>query len=130
MRCIHQCYSPFFPSLSRSKFRQQPNAARLLHPDTPLARRRTRRKPMAVSSTALVLAAAASPAKSGDISVLLQTSAVLLFAYGIANFVVPEIISRDLQFDQTSKDDDSPSENDRSKGSESESESDSDSDSK
>ncbi|KAF3614196.1 putative rab3 GTPase-activating protein catalytic subunit-like, partial [Capsicum annuum] len=42
-----------------------------------------------------------SPAASGDLSVLLQTGAVMLFMYWIANFVVPQFILKDLQDDST-----------------------------
>ncbi|XP_059285246.1 uncharacterized protein LOC132038606 [Lycium ferocissimum] len=42
-----------------------------------------------------------SPAASGDLSVLLQTGAVMLFMYWIANFVVPGIVLKDLQDDST-----------------------------
>ncbi|KAK4341864.1 hypothetical protein RND71_037680 [Anisodus tanguticus] len=42
-----------------------------------------------------------STAASGDLSVLLQTGAVMLFMYWIANFVVPGIVLKDLQEDST-----------------------------
>ncbi|KAJ0046984.1 hypothetical protein Pint_04099 [Pistacia integerrima] len=54
----------------------------------------------------LVLAAT-SPPKSGDISVFLQTSAVMLLVYLIANFLVPSIISKSLELDEE-KEDSSP----------------------
>ncbi|KAG8386112.1 hypothetical protein BUALT_Bualt03G0115100 [Buddleja alternifolia] len=44
-----------------------------------------------------IFLAATSPPTAGKLSVLLQTSAVCLFAYWIANFVVPEMILKDLQ---------------------------------
>ncbi|KAK4355234.1 hypothetical protein RND71_024205 [Anisodus tanguticus] len=47
------------------------------------------------------LRAVNSPAASGDLSVLLQTGAVMLFMYWIANFVVPGIVLKDLQEDST-----------------------------
>ncbi|CAN4103999.1 unnamed protein product [Withania somnifera] len=47
------------------------------------------------------LRAVNSPATSGDLSVLLQTGAVMLFIYWIANFVVPEFILKGLQDDST-----------------------------
>ncbi|OWM81285.1 uncharacterized protein LOC116192044 [Punica granatum] len=61
--------------------------------------------------------AAASPAKSGDISVFLQTSAVLLGMYWIANFVVPDLISKYFGFDKVGQEDDQnkPNEDDSTK---------------
>ncbi|KAL2472955.1 uncharacterized protein Fot_48691 [Forsythia ovata] len=47
--------------------------------------------------------AAVSPAASPDLAVLLRTSALLLFAYWIANFVVPQIVYKDLQLDKTNE---------------------------
>ncbi|XP_057486418.1 uncharacterized protein LOC130772544 [Actinidia eriantha] len=111
MRCLH-CHSPFSPSFSHPKFIQPPNTSLLqltrTHPTKCLYKKNTSLK--AIHSSALVLATA----KPGDVSVLLQTSTVLLFVYWIANFVVPDILMKDLQSDQTSKDrkpnDDNPSE--------------------
>ncbi|XP_020092656.1 uncharacterized protein LOC109713103 [Ananas comosus] len=45
----------------------------------------------------LILAATNSPAAGGDVSVLIPISVVLLLVYWIANFVVPEMIMKDLQ---------------------------------
>nr|XP_009795292.1 PREDICTED: uncharacterized protein LOC104242020 isoform X1 [Nicotiana sylvestris] len=56
---------------------------------------------MSSSSSYFFIAAANSPR---DLSVLLQTSAVMLFMYWIANFVVPGIILKDLQDDSTTRD--------------------------
>jgi hypothetical protein len=39
-----------------------------------------------------------------DIMVFLGTSAVLVFMFWISNFVVPEMVLKDLQSDQTSED--------------------------
>ncbi|XP_059662469.1 uncharacterized protein LOC132308412 [Cornus florida] len=55
-------------------------------------------------NTSIVLGVTAPAESGGNITVLLQTSAVFLFVYWIANFVVPDIISKDLQFDKTSED--------------------------
>ncbi|KAL3736351.1 hypothetical protein ACJRO7_025325 [Eucalyptus globulus] len=54
---------------------------------------------------------AAAPMKTGDVSVILVTGSVLLFAYWIANFVVPDWLSKYLGFDkinegENSEDDD------------------------
>ncbi|KAK6153809.1 hypothetical protein DH2020_013448 [Rehmannia glutinosa] len=57
------------------------------------------------------LAAALQPA--GKLSVLLQTSAVCLFAYWVANFVMPEIILKDLRSkNSTNEDAENPEEGD------------------
>ncbi|KAI3456913.1 hypothetical protein Pfo_013576, partial [Paulownia fortunei] len=53
--------------------------------------------------------AATSPV-TGKLSVLLQTSAVCLFAYWVANFVVPNIILKDLQSNKTNEDGENPGE--------------------
>uniref|UniRef100_A0A1D1ZDE6 Acetylcholine receptor subunit beta n=1 Tax=Anthurium amnicola TaxID=1678845 RepID=A0A1D1ZDE6_9ARAE len=55
------------------------------------------------ASTALHLAVA-SPASAGDLSVLIPVSTVLLIVYLIANFVVPEIISKDLHHAEPNED--------------------------
>ncbi|KAI3820518.1 hypothetical protein L1987_08066 [Smallanthus sonchifolius] len=66
-----------------------------------------RTKPMAVTSSHLVVLAVNSPASAaaaGDISVLIPTSVAFIFLYWIANFVVPGIIMKDLQSDEANKD--------------------------
>ncbi|CAK9163928.1 unnamed protein product [Ilex paraguariensis] len=104
MKCIHG-HSPFFPTLSLLKHNHQLKMDRLLwlssnHPTT-LLQRKYIISPVPSSTKAtmasLPVLGATSPATSGDISVFLQTSAVLLFMYWITNFVVPEIIYKDLQ---------------------------------
>ncbi|KAA8523660.1 hypothetical protein F0562_010083 [Nyssa sinensis] len=111
MRCIHS-HSSFLPLLSQLKHKQQLERVNLLwlthnDPARPLHRQRIPSvAPLSTTkaiSTSLILGVT-SPAESGDITVLLQTSAVLLFVYWIANFVVPEIISKELQ----KPDDDNP----------------------
>ncbi|KAF7140051.1 hypothetical protein RHSIM_Rhsim06G0215000 [Rhododendron simsii] len=105
--CLH-CQSPFFPMLSHHKLNQQPNTAQLLwltrnQPNRQMYNENSCMKTKAFPiSTSLVLGVA-SPAKP-DISVFLGTSAVLLFMYWISNFVVPELILKDLRSDQTSGD--------------------------
>ncbi|KAM5585529.1 hypothetical protein ABKV19_004757 [Rosa sericea] len=44
------------------------------------------------------------PAKSGDISVLLQVGGILLFAYVFSNFIVPNLISEYFGFNKSSED--------------------------
>ncbi|KAJ6766834.1 TRANSMEMBRANE PROTEIN [Salix purpurea] len=46
----------------------------------------------------------ASEPRPRDVSVLLQTGAVLLLAYGIANFIFPAFISNYYEFDKVSED--------------------------
>ncbi|XP_038691824.1 uncharacterized protein LOC119990076 [Tripterygium wilfordii] len=53
-------------------------------------------------SDSLVLGLTTSPPKP-DISVLIQTGAVLIFFYGIANFVVPYFVSKSLGLDEDEK---------------------------
>ncbi|EEF32470.1 conserved hypothetical protein [Ricinus communis] len=52
----------------------------------------------------LILAESTSPAQGGDISVLLPTGGLLLFVYGIANFVVPFFISKSFESDKETED--------------------------
>ncbi|XP_022981640.1 uncharacterized protein LOC111480699 [Cucurbita maxima] len=49
----------------------------------------------------LVLANTIPPSQSGDVSVLLQTSGVLLIVYLIANFIVPEFIMKSYSTDES-----------------------------
>ncbi|KAF9683760.1 hypothetical protein SADUNF_Sadunf04G0047900 [Salix dunnii] len=51
----------------------------------------------------LILGVASEP-RPRDVSVLLQTGAVLLLAYGIANFIFPAFISTYYEFDKVSED--------------------------
>ncbi|CAL9063473.1 unnamed protein product [Musa banksii] len=57
---------------------------------------------LAVSPTQQALsnslhAAATSPAAAGDLSVLVPISALLLFIYWVTNFIVPGMITKELQ---------------------------------
>ncbi|KZV07152.1 hypothetical protein F511_45368 [Dorcoceras hygrometricum] len=52
---------------------------------------------------------ASSSATNGNLSGLLQASAVLLFAYWIANFVVPGFIMEDYRKNKSENDQDDPS---------------------
>ncbi|XP_059444357.1 uncharacterized protein LOC132176230 [Corylus avellana] len=51
----------------------------------------------------LVLGASSAAKAGGDISVLLPTGAALFFLYFIANFLVPNFISKSFQFDKESE---------------------------
>ncbi|KAK9938567.1 hypothetical protein M0R45_015296 [Rubus argutus] len=55
------------------------------------------------SHNAIVLGVT-SPAKSGDISVLLQVGGVLLIAYLFSNFIVPNLISEYFGFNKLGED--------------------------
>ncbi|KAL8127323.1 hypothetical protein AgCh_014296 [Apium graveolens] len=55
-------------------------------------------------TSSLVLGVESVAAYSGDLKVLLRTTTGLLFVYWIANFVVPELIMKDLQSDNTEED--------------------------
>ncbi|KAK1407019.1 hypothetical protein QVD17_38629 [Tagetes erecta] len=63
-----------------------------------------RTKPMAVTSSHMVVLAVNSPATAGDISVLIPTSVLFFFLYWIANFVVPKMIMKDLETDDANQD--------------------------
>ncbi|XP_042485227.1 uncharacterized protein LOC122065484 [Macadamia integrifolia] len=94
--------SATFPLLSHLRHKQS-SPTRLLQGSNFL-RSPSIRRTQALAASSLVLGAASPPASTGDVSVLLQMSAVLLMAYWISNFVVPDIISKALHFDKPSRD--------------------------
>lgn len=56
----------------------------------------------AILPTSLILGnSTIPPAQSGDVSVLLQTGGVLLIAYLIANFILPEFIMKSYRSDES-----------------------------
>ncbi|KAI3986726.1 hypothetical protein MKX01_014264 [Papaver californicum] len=64
-----------------------------------------RMKTQAFTSSSLVLLDITSPpAASGDISVFLQTSVLLVAVYWFSNFIVPDLIVKNLQKTNESKD--------------------------
>ncbi|KAF5807450.1 hypothetical protein HanXRQr2_Chr05g0233861 [Helianthus annuus] len=104
MRSIHHHHHHHTPPLSTlSKW-----SSRHTPPPTGVLRRHfpnhVRTKPMAVTSSHLVVLTVNSPAAAGDISILIPTSVAFIFLYWIANFVVPGIIMKDLQADDANKD--------------------------
>ncbi|XP_059645770.1 uncharacterized protein LOC132287541 [Cornus florida] len=111
MWCLHS-QSSILPLVLQLKHRQLLETPKLFRltsyePTTPLRRQNiptTIHVSTKAISTSIVLGVTAPAESGGDITVLLQTSAVFLFVYWIANFVVPDIISKDLQFDKTSED--------------------------
>ncbi|TXG67537.1 hypothetical protein EZV62_008812 [Acer yangbiense] len=54
----------------------------------------SQRKNAVIDPDSILVVGATSPAKSGDITVFLITSAGFLFLYWVTNFVVPGIISK------------------------------------
>ncbi|XP_030444264.1 uncharacterized protein LOC115666725 [Syzygium oleosum] len=88
-------------------------------PRFPLRRQWRRELPFGTSAIADQYGSAltdAAPLK-GDISVFLQTGAVMLLAYFIANFVVPNLISKYMGFDKINEGEDSE-DDDKSRSSE------------
>ncbi|KAL2523709.1 Uncharacterized protein Adt_08763 [Abeliophyllum distichum] len=106
MKCIN-CHSSLSPTLSERRYTQikTDNFLRFSSVKSAwLQKGGNGFSPVSVRTMALPsypFLAAASPAASPDLAVLLRTSALLLFAYWIANFVVPQIVYKDLQFDKT-----------------------------
>ncbi|KAF2285729.1 hypothetical protein GH714_007463 [Hevea brasiliensis] len=104
MKCIQ--FQSSFPSLhpqTKQKHQQQKlKTQKWLCPYTQRIPARTRAiiNPLILADT--------SPSKGGDISVLLQTGGLLLFAYGITNFVVPAFISKQYELDEETKEDSMP----------------------
>ncbi|TMX04463.1 hypothetical protein EJD97_008878 [Solanum chilense] len=104
MQCIINLHSPILLKFSTNKFTFQYHKSKPIclleqqHYDTKLATGFVKRKRNLLIPP---LKAVNSPSASGDLSVLLQTGAVMLFIYWIANFVVPEFIMKDLQDEST-----------------------------
>ncbi|KAH7860450.1 hypothetical protein Vadar_013551 [Vaccinium darrowii] len=92
--------------LSLRKLNQQPNTAQLLwltrnQPNKHMYNQNSSVKTKAIPiANSLLLGVTKKP----DITVFLGTSALLLFMFWISNFVVPEMVLKDLQSDQTSED--------------------------
>ncbi|KAI3673814.1 hypothetical protein L6452_39944 [Arctium lappa] len=105
MKSIHHHQPPPLSTLSKLNHTQQLNTHKLhyfsRHPPPPPLRT----KAMAITSSHLVvLGVSPPPAATGDLSVLIPTSAGFLFLYWIANFVVPRIIMKDLESEDANKD--------------------------
>ncbi|TMW80471.1 hypothetical protein EJD97_019537 [Solanum chilense] len=104
MKCIINLHSPILLKFSTNKFTFHYHKSKPIclleqqHYDTNLATGFVKRKRNLLIPP---LKAVNSPAASGDLSVLLQTGAVMLFIYWITNFVVPEFIMKDLQDEST-----------------------------
>ncbi|XP_058095141.1 uncharacterized protein LOC131240729 [Magnolia sinica] len=60
-------------------------------------------KLQAINGSYSLFIALKSPASSGDYSAFLPISAVLFFIYWIANFVVPDMISKDFESEKPSE---------------------------
>ncbi|GMY31203.1 hypothetical protein FCV25MIE_26445 [Fagus crenata] len=111
MSCI-QSHAPLLPLHSQLKHKTHPRTAQLLWLPSCERTEFIQHRPNKLSLLAprinaipdsLVLGAS-STVKGGDISVLLPTGAVLLFAYFITNFIMPIIVSKDLGLDKASED--------------------------
>lgn len=92
--------------LSLRKLNQQPNTAQLLWLTRNQPNRHMYNKNSSIKTKAIPIANSLllGVIKKPDITVFLGTSAVLLFMFWISNFVVPEMVLKDLQSDQTSED--------------------------
>ncbi|KAK6153845.1 hypothetical protein DH2020_013484 [Rehmannia glutinosa] len=111
MRCIN-CESLHYPLFSEQHNDKHQNWPANKLPCMVKANRNSYRSLVSLRTRAApALAAALQPA--GKLSVLLQTSAVCLFAYWVANFVMPEIILKDLRSkNSTNEDAENPEEGD------------------
>ncbi|CAM8957574.1 unnamed protein product [Rhodiola kirilowii] len=106
MKCIIPRPSLLHPSLqhhpnsnysSLSKFHQHTQFLR--HPPQQSLSVNAHAAPALLSTLALVLADVAQP--KGDINVFLQTGGLMFSAYLLANFVVPSIVMKQLQSDES-----------------------------
>ncbi|KAK8706027.1 hypothetical protein V6N13_049608 [Hibiscus sabdariffa] len=108
MSCLH-CHSPFLPLNSQlNKQKLKPKQQLLLFSSEPapnlvLLKQNVHMRTNA-TSTPLFIAAKIPPSQSGDIAVFLQTSALLLVVYFLANFVAPYFISKYFEFDKVGED--------------------------
>ncbi|KAL4271155.1 hypothetical protein GQ457_13G002120 [Hibiscus cannabinus] len=108
MSCLH-CYSPFLP-LNSQLNKQKPKPKQQLQlfssepaPNLVLLKQNVHMRTNA-TSTPLFIAAKIPPSQSGDITVFLQSSALLLVVYFLANFVAPYFISKYFEFDKVGED--------------------------
>ncbi|KAJ6926183.1 hypothetical protein NC651_010580 [Populus alba x Populus x berolinensis] len=104
--------SPLLPLLSSSIQKPQWKAQRLLWSSSKEPARIAKHNQKMTARTraiaeSLILGVASEP-RPRDVSVLLQTGAVLLVAYGIANFIFPAFISDYYEFDKVSEEDIKP----------------------
>ncbi|KAK6230238.1 hypothetical protein QUC31_001756 [Theobroma cacao] len=107
MVCL-RCQSPFLPFHSQLKPKQKLKAEGQLWlfckaPPRLVLQRQTVNAfvPLRTNSHSI---AAIPPSQSGDVTVFLQTSALLLVVYLLANFVAPYFISRYFEFDKVGED--------------------------
>ncbi|KAK1582619.1 hypothetical protein Q3G72_016806 [Acer saccharum] len=108
--CVHGFFSPLTSLNSQPKQHKQYKLSTLVNDDKLLwlsttktttfalqsrhQRTASLRKNAVLDPDSILVVGATSPAKSGDITVFLITSAGLLFLYWVTNFVVPGIISK------------------------------------
>ncbi|KAF8391530.1 hypothetical protein HHK36_023835 [Tetracentron sinense] len=111
MESIH-CYSPLLPIFSQFKHKQLETTKLLWLPShEPVELLRRQNLPsllplrtQAFTTSSLVVGVTSSPPASGDLSVFIETSALLLLFYWIANFVVPDMISKYPQSEKPKED--------------------------
>ncbi|KAJ8754618.1 hypothetical protein K2173_010709 [Erythroxylum novogranatense] len=114
-----QFQSPIITLQRRTKPRYPTKASLFLVSSTqePTTRRVLQCRPR-LSTTARAsiahyfILSATSPDKAGDLTVLFKTGGLLLFVYGIANFLVPSFISKDYTMDEDTAVDDASSSDD------------------
>ncbi|XP_039026969.1 uncharacterized protein LOC120160686 [Hibiscus syriacus] len=109
MSCLH-CYSRFLP-LNSQLNKQNPKAKQQLQfcssesaPSLVLRKQINVHSRTNAASTPVFIAAKIPPSQSGDITVFLQTSALLLVVYFLGNFVAPYFISKYFEFDKVGED--------------------------
>ncbi|OMP04375.1 hypothetical protein COLO4_09684 [Corchorus olitorius] len=112
MGCLH-CHSSFLPLHSQLKPKQKLVAKQQLWlfckaPRLVLQQQNVHSivslRTNAISHNSLFVGANIPPSQSGDITVFLQTSALLLVVYFLANFVAPYFISKYFGFDKVGED--------------------------
>lgn len=103
MKCIH-CYSPLVLIHSQIKHKQQLKKQKLLwlstNATTQLQKGENILLPVQSRTNAVtssLVLGLTSPATTRDVTVLLQTSAGLFLLYWIVNFVLPQLITNNLQ---------------------------------
>ncbi|XP_022716882.1 uncharacterized protein LOC111275664 [Durio zibethinus] len=108
MRCLH--FRSSFPSLysdlgqkQKLKANEQLWLFSSAAPRLVLQRQNVHFWSNAISNP-LFIAAKIPPSQSGDITVFVQTSAILLVVYFLANFVAPYFISKYFEFDKIDED--------------------------
>ncbi|GJZ34837.1 hypothetical protein Tco_0580654 [Tanacetum coccineum] len=103
MKSINHHHTKLLPTQKLNWF-STPSGISPRHSNIYLPLNHVRTMSMGVASSSMVVLAVNSPATTGDLSVLIPTSAAFLLLYYIANFVVPEILMKDLEADDATRD--------------------------